>query len=113
VQLDANERIASTALGGLSATSFVYDTRGRLKSITQGNRSEVLSYDANGYLASITDPLGQTTSFTYDAGGNRRTTTLPDGGIIKYTYDGNGNLTSVTPPGKSIHELTAVRLISE
>jgi RHS repeat-associated protein len=105
-QLDANERIASTQLGDLLATNFGYDGRGRLATITQGTRSETLSYDSNGYLASIVDPLLQQTSFINDATGHRLKTTLADGLIIKYGFDANGNLTSVTPPGKSRHDFS-------
>ena len=36
-------------------------------------------YDAAGRTTSVTDPLGDTTSYTYDPAGNRLTTTNPDG----------------------------------
>ena len=112
VQLDVNERIASSQFGDLLATNLAYDSRGRLASVTEGTRREVLTYDTNGYLASITDPLGLKTTFTHDIVGKRLTTTLPDGRILHYAYDANSNLTSITPPGKSAHAFafTAVNL---
>ena len=59
-----------------------------------------------GALASVTDPLNLTESFTYDADGNLLTKTLEDGRVITYAYDNNGNLTSVTPPGAAAHDFT-------
>ena len=106
VGLDSLERVSSTQLGMLTAMDFSYDSRGRLSLATQGTRKTSFAYDSNGFLASLTDPLKQTTGFAYDADGNLLTTTLPDGRVVTYTYDDNGNLTSVTPPGKSAHDFT-------
>jgi RHS repeat-associated protein len=114
VGLDSLERLASTQVGGLTATAFSYDIHGRLASTTQGARQMTLSYDPQGFLATVADPLKLTTSFAYDADGDPLTATLPDGEVIKYTYDSNGNLTSLTPPGKSAHAFAynAVNLTS-
>lgn len=113
--LDSKERISDTQIAGLTATSFAYDSRGRLSTVTQGTRKTTLAYDTDGRLSSVTDPLSLKTSFTYDADGHLLTTTLPDTRVIGYTYDSNGNLTSVTPPGKTAHDFgyTAVNQVSE
>jgi RHS repeat-associated protein len=103
IGLDSRGRIAHTQVAGLTAANDAYDTHGRLASITQGTRKTTFSYNAQGFLASVTDPLTHQTSFTYDADGHVLDTTLPDGRTVGYTYDANGNLTSVTPPGKSTH----------
>ncbi|HEY2674376.1 MAG TPA: RHS repeat-associated core domain-containing protein, partial [Rugosimonospora sp.] len=47
-------------------------------------------------LASVTDPNGDTTSYTYDWLGRKLTATDPDSGPATNTYDRAGNLTSVT-----------------
>ena len=114
VTLDSLERLASTQAGKLLPTNLTYDSRGRLAATTQGTRTTTFSYDTNGFLASIVDPLKRTTSFTHDAAGNLLTSTLPDGRVINYAYDANGNLTSLTPPGKSANDFayTAVNLRS-
>jgi RHS repeat-associated protein len=101
--LDSLERISSAQLGTLLPAKFAYDTHGRLSTVTQGTRKVTLAYNANNFLASVTDPLGQKDSFTYDADGRVLTTTLADGRILHFTYDANGNLTSLTPPGKMAH----------
>jgi RHS repeat-associated protein len=114
VGLDSLERIASTQIEGLTASNFAYDTRGRLESATRGTRKTTFSYDSDGFLASVIDPLKRTTRFGYDADGHLLSSTLPDGRVIDYSYDANGNLTSVTPPGKSAHDFAydAVDLLS-
>ena len=59
--------------GGLLPVNATYDNRGRLASLTQGTgpdtRTTTLSYNTDGYLNAITDPLGRSTTFTYDAAG--------------------------------------------
>jgi RHS repeat-associated protein len=112
--LDSLERISSAQVGVLLPVQFVYDSHGRLSTLTQGTRTTTLAYDSNGFMNSITDPLKLTTSFMRDSDGRPLTTTLPDGRVITYTYDANGNVTSVTPPGKSAHDFsyTAVDLTS-
>jgi YD repeat-containing protein len=58
---------------GLLPTYLGYDIRGRLASVTQGAapdaRTATFAYNPQGYLDTLTDPLGRTLSFTYDAAG--------------------------------------------
>jgi len=49
-------------------------------------------------IKSITDPLGNITSFTYDADGNVLSKTEPGIGTTTYTYDSKGNILSVKDP---------------
>ncbi|MBT0570565.1 hypothetical protein KIK84_09500 [Curvibacter sp. CHRR-16] len=51
----------------------------RLASITQGGGTTRFGYDAQGQLTSITDPLGQTTSYTLDGLGRPSASRLADG----------------------------------
>ncbi len=113
--LDSQERIASWQVEGLLAANFTYDARGRLSKVTQGARMTSYTYNNDGFLATVTDPLGLETKFGYDADGRPTSSTLPDGRILGFRYDDNGNLTTVTPPGKSAHtmEYTPVNLLSE
>jgi YD repeat-containing protein len=61
-------------------------------------------------VASITDPLAETTRFGYDGAGRPITQTLPDGNVITETHDANGNLTSLTPPGDPAHRFAYTAL---
>jgi YD repeat-containing protein len=76
-----------------------------VQSTQQGSRVTTRSYNLQGYLASIIDPLLRERSFGVDAVGRVTTETQTDDTDILYSYDRNSNLTSVTPPGKPAHLL--------
>ncbi len=105
--LDNQGRILSTQLPGLDATQSTYDARGRRTAFVQGSgvntRTTTFNYDAQGRLASVTDPLLRVRGTARDAAGRLTTMTLPDGRAIGFNYDANGNVTSVTPPGRPPH----------
>ena len=63
--------------------------------LTQTDQT-VLTFDAQGRLASMKDRNGNTMTFGY-SGGNLTTITLPDGRTVTLTYSGN-RLTSLTDP---------------
>ncbi|NIR60141.1 MAG: RHS repeat protein, partial [Gammaproteobacteria bacterium] len=79
---------------------------GRLTQVAQGARVSTFGYDAQGYLAAVTDPLGRTDSLFHDAAGRLTRQKLADGREVGYGYDAAGNLTSLTPPGRSAHAFT-------
>ena len=65
-----------------------------------------MTYDSQGYLETIVDPLNRTVRFVYDAAGRVTQQILPDNRVIAYAYDANSNVTSVTPPGRPAHNFT-------
>ncbi|MGE0761880.1 MAG: PKD domain-containing protein [Bdellovibrionales bacterium] len=89
--------------GGLTPVSMDYDPRGRLINQQQGARFSSFTYNAQGFLRSITNSLNQVTSFNYDLSGRVVEQILDDGRVIGFNYDNNGNLTGVTPPGRPVH----------
>jgi len=122
--LDANGRVASLALPGRNLIHYVYDTLGRrtmtwsaegtvadcnnpaaTPSPASQCRRSIATYDAtSGFLATISDGVGSTTSFTADAVGRPLSLALPslDGTsstrTLTMTFDGNGNMATVTAP---------------
>jgi RHS repeat-associated protein len=98
--------VAEEQVADIDPLRFTYDGVGRPVAITQGPRTSILSYDAQGRLASITDALSRVAGFDYDLGGRLTRQILPDGRKILYSYDANGNLTSTTPPGRPTHAFT-------
>ena len=58
--------------------------------------SEAFGYDANGYLSTSTngvgDPSARTTHTTFDGNGNVATTTDGDNNVATNTYDADGNV---------------------
>ena len=107
IVLDAKGRISQTQVTGILASNANYDALGRLESISQGADAEQrkidYSYNPQGYLASVLDPLGRKVQFQYDQAGRVTTQTMPDGRQVLYSYDANGNLATLTPPGQPAH----------
>lgn len=105
--LDMQGRITETRITGLEPIFNSYDAHGRLSSIRQGSaaaeRLISFAYNPQGYLASVTDPLGRSIAYDYDLSGRVTKQTLPNGNGILFDYDANGNLTSLTPPGQPAH----------
>ena len=78
------------------ATTFTYDTLGRLLTTTDPlNRTTTLTYNNAGDVATSKDHLNRITSFEYDAKNRLKKVTDPLNGITQYSYDGNGNLLTV------------------
>jgi len=99
--------IDSSQVSGLNAVDFTYDVRGRLTDIDTGTGVEArnihFTYDSNGYVDSIRDPLGRTTLLENDLLGRVWRKEFPDGTDIDFTYDANGNLKSLTTPTQNVH----------
>jgi RHS repeat-associated protein len=106
-QVNAHNRPLQTSVPSLYPVTYSYDSRGRPTSIQQGPaaapRVSQISYNAQGYVDTLTDALNRNTSFQYDLAGRVTRKTLPDGRELAYSYDANGNLTSLTPPGRPPH----------
>jgi RHS repeat-associated protein len=102
-KLDAAGRVVETTTAGLAPVSYGYDVKGRLASMTQGDRTTALGYDAAGWLGSATDPLLQTTLFGRDAVGRVTQMVRPDNKAVGLGYDAGGNPISVTPPAQPAH----------
>jgi RHS repeat-associated protein len=113
--LDYNGRMVEVAIDSMEPIKFTYDTKGQPDTMTQGTRVSVISYNLQGSIASVTDPLNRTTAFAYDSAGRVTTQTLPDGRQVGYTYDANGNVSSITPPGRPSHSFhfTSIDLLED
>lgn len=108
--IDQQGRLTGLTHANLEPFAYSYDTRGRLDTSTRGTgaaaRTYARTYNANGFLASLTDPMNQTSSFSRDASGRLTALTLADNRLIGFAYDANGNLTSLTPSGRPAHVFT-------
>src|SRR6266511_854897 len=63
----------------------------------------------SGLPASVTDPLGHTTTLGYDAAGNPTSAVDPTGAKTTRTFDATGRLTSVVDPRATPRALTRRR----
>ena len=103
------------AIPGLALSTYHYDRRGRLETLTRSmapnTRTTSLTYEptglVRGFLHSITDPLQDTLTFTYDLRNHTVETRGPHeeliGHPVRTEYDSAGNLIAVTPPGQPTH----------
>lgn len=99
-KLDSKERVSEVGMPGVLATSINFQSNGKLASVTQGARSQTYSYNAQGFLASVTNALNEATQYSYDGHGRVTSMTLPDSRQVSFSYDGRGNMTSITPPSR-------------
>ena len=93
----------SVSVPGLYDTAYGYDTRGRLTSINTNTRQTAFTYNAQGFLESVTDPENHNTTYSYDAVGRVTGINRPDTTSIGFTYDKNGNMTVLTNPSTIGH----------
>jgi RHS repeat-associated protein len=94
-----------------------YDNDGRAVSVTEPdytppdgsgeitNAQSTTAYNSLGEVTSLTDPLGNVTSYTYDQLGNVTSETTP-AGTTSYTYDGDGDQLSATSPTGAVTDST-------
>ena len=79
--------------------SEYYGADGHLaKIVAPSGQTTRLAYDTNGLLVRVIGPFGHRLSFTNDGNGRVSRVTAPDGGAYQYAYDANNNLASVTYP---------------
>lgn len=104
-------------LKDVNGTRYTFDGRGKLTEITDPNNNAIkVAYEqmgfkitdavgrdftvqnnGNGYIKSITDPIGRTYSYVYD--GDKLTKfTDAENGSIQYAYDGENRMVSITDP---------------
>ncbi|WP_158708944.1 putative adhesin [Streptomyces sp. NRRL S-920] len=83
------------------ATSYGYDTVGRVTSQTTDGKATGYGYDKAGNLTSVTLPTAtaRTETRTYDTAGRLASLTTPSGSNT-FGYDANGRLSRDTPKGK-------------
>ena len=93
----------SLTIPDLYETTYGYDIRGRLTSIDTSTRGTDFTYNAQGFLESITDPEDHTTTYDYDTVGRMTAINRPDGTTVGFTYDQNGNMTVLTNPSTIDH----------
>jgi len=90
--------VSDMEFGGLLSSHFAYDNHGRLSAASTGTRNISYGYDSRGNIASVTDPLGRTTSYNFDLLDRPTRIDRPDSSTVRFQYDASGNLTVITTP---------------
>ena len=91
------------AIPGLHETNYEYDEKGRLTSIIKNTRATYFSYNALGFLESITGPEGHTVTYTRDQLGHVTGIYRPDNATVAFVYNQNGSMTLLTNPAAVNH----------
>jgi RHS repeat-associated protein len=96
--------VTELQLTGLHSEKRTYDAQGKMTSLRSQNRETTFNYGANGYLASMTGPMGLTITYARDALGRVTEVQRPDNSRVSFTYDGNGNMLMLTNPDNNDHD---------
>jgi len=88
----------------VDTTAFTYNANGYLQTIANalGQTTTVTAWDWRGAPLSVTDPNGVITTFTYDIHGRLLTATANPGAVqsqYQFAYDAVGDISQVTLPG--------------
>lgn len=93
---DANGRLATITDRNGNVTKLSYTGQNLTSVIAPDGRALTLSYDANGRLVELRDPLGRRAVFSYNASGNLVSATDLSGAVTTYAYDAAGRITAIT-----------------
>lgn len=92
---DVLDRLTAITYADGTAVEYTYDGVGRRTSMADSTGTTNYSYDANGRLTQVTDPLSNVLQYAYDALGNLTLLTYPDGAIASYEYDTQQRLVGI------------------
>jgi len=100
----ANDRIETVTDAANGITRYDYDDNDNLTTITDPkSQATTWGYDFDwDLLNSISNPLGNQTSYSYNDDGSLATKSLPSGSSIGYTYDGAGRLNLINYPSATV-----------
>ncbi|WP_438026079.1 hypothetical protein [Sorangium sp. So ce233] len=101
--LNAQGRVAEIAIPGILPLQATYHPDGQLHTLAQGSRTWTYTYEDNGWLTTITQPLNHTTSMVHDPVGRVTQVTRADDEIIGMSYYPGGSVYTVTPPDRPAH----------
>jgi RHS repeat-associated protein len=95
-EYDVENRLVRIDYPDDSEVTYAYDDIGRRTRMTDPLGTTSYVYDLRGRLASVTDANGNTVGYEYDLAGNLTTLVYPDDSVVHYDYDADGLMTSVT-----------------
>jgi YD repeat-containing protein len=101
------EQIRDAANTLVQTHSRVFNALNQLyQDIGAVNQTTTYTYDNDGNVQTITDPLNRLSSNSYDALNRLITNTDPESGVTHYGYDALDQLTSVTDPRNLVTQYT-------
>lgn len=98
-----NNRLTTTDARNNLILTYTYDELYRLIKVVDAALQEThYSYDPNGNLLTITDPLGEQTNFVYDAVNRRKYVYDALGGVTEYCYDSLDRIIRMFDPRRAM-----------
>jgi RHS repeat-associated protein len=98
IHFNADGQHLATVDRNSNTTCYRYNADGTLASITDPvGLATMLTY-TDGHLSSVRDPAGRVTTFTIDEAGNLTTITDPTKAVAQYAYDDDHHLVARTDP---------------
>jgi RHS repeat-associated protein len=101
--LDEKDRVIKVAWPetDLFPIESIYDTRGRVERVQQGEKWISYTYNALNLIEKETDAFGSVKTYEYDAAGRITSVTTPGNKVYRKDYDDLGSLTGITMPDGS------------
>ena len=103
--LDALGRVLKDTGGAGQVTTYTYDSNGNLLTIADPlNHVTRQAFDSLNHLMRVTDAAGGVSSATFDPHDRPLAVTAPNGAVTSYIYDGFGDVIQITSPdaGKTV-----------
>ena len=89
--------ITNVLFSDQSSYTYTYDGEGKLASATDARGTTSFSYDpTTRLLTTVTDPTGNSLTYSYNAIGHRTQMIDQSGYAVNYAYDAQGHLASLT-----------------
>src|SRR5690606_5447889 len=104
---DAAGRPIALQMPGVAGQRWQYNDLGQ--TVVAGRVSEsdsrdtTLSWGADGWVSSATNPLDETTGYGRDLAGRITSVLRPDAAPVARDWDDRDNIVGVTPPGRDTH----------
>lgn len=106
--IDERGRLVAWSYPGRTNGTQTFDPRGRLVSVTQGNRRVTLAYDPDSGLATaITNALQERIGYLRDNLGRITRMDLPDTTQWGFEWDAENNLTALVEPNPALRHVFA------
>ena len=95
-QYDRYQQLERKEMPGPEVVTFSYDLNGNLQQMTDPLGTTTYTYDEKDRVTSVSDPFGKTVGYTYDSAVHRTTLTYPYLKTVVYDYDSMGRLGEVS-----------------
>lgn len=99
---DLNGNVLKSIDGQSHLTSFEYNLKNELTAVTANDQTTNYSYDNNGNLLKVKNPLGFVTSYTYNGQNQIASETNALNYATTYAYNADGDLSEIKKPDNQI-----------